>query len=1123
MSLGAFDNQDLPFEFLVDELKVERDLSRSPVFQVMFDMQHAVQCPDLPGLRMSRIDIERHTSHFDMALIVRENADASLEAQINYNTDLFEASTIKRMLGHYNKLLESIAANPGAPVSELELIPESELRLQLEDWNATTVDSEPSCMHTQFEAQVARTPDAEALVFKEERLTYGELNARANRLAHHLRGLGVGPDDLVGVCMDRSVEMMVSLLATHKAGGAYVPLDPTYPSQRIEFMLEDSSVKVLLTKSDIEYPSLSGGPAVVHVDELDVGGESAANPESGAVSENLAYVIYTSGSTGKPKGVMVEHRNVSNFFVGMDDRVGAEGGGRWLAVTSISFDISVLELFWTLTRGFTVVLQPDENRSAAGTVSKHADKGLAFSLFYFAADESKSSVENLQLLMEGAKYADANGYEAVWTPERHFHSFGGLYPNPAVTSAAIAAITENVRIRAGSVVLPLHDPIRVAEEWSWVDNLSKGRVGVAFASGWHDQDFVFQPDNFADRRQVMKDSIDTVQHLWKGGEITRKAGSGKEVTVSTLPRPVQPRLPYWLTASGNPATFEAAGKAGANILTHLLGQSVEDMQEKVAIYRRAWEEAGHEGRGQVTIMLHTFIGDDIEAVREIVREPFTAYLRTAVDLIGKLAEERGQDIRAAEFSDEDMDALMEHAFNRYFKTSALFGTPESCVEMVDRLKDSDVDEVACLIDFGVDPGEVINSLDALTDLKQRANPTPVSDTGEDYSVGANIRREKVTHFQCTPSQAGMLVEQDDQRDALTQLKLLMLGGEAFPASLAQSLLEFAPDIKIENMYGPTETTIWSSTHTVNDSGLPPIGTPIANTDLYVLDTRGRPVPIGVPGELFIGGAGVVRGYYERSRLTRERFVRNPFGSKHGDRMYRTGDLVRYRADGVVEYLGRLDHQLKIHGHRIELGEIESQMASVSGVAEAVAVAREDTPGDVRLIGYYRADESVKAADIKDHLRSILPEYMIPSLLMEMEKFPLTPNGKVDRKALPAPDMSAARDAAVEFVEPEGDLEVKIADVWKSVLKVSEVGVGDNFFDVGGNSIVAVRVHNALKKELGLQLVLTDMFRFPTIRTMARHLESQADGDSASAAEMEKTLDRAAARRQALKRRRRTRS
>ena len=349
------------------------------------------------------------------------------------------------------------------------------------------------------------------------------------------------------------------------------------------------------------------------------------------------------------------------------------------------------------------------------------DKQMDFSLFYFASDDDEATQDKYRLLIEGAKYADLHGFSAVWTPERHFHAFGGLYPNPSVTGAAIAAITERIQIRAGSIVLPLHSPIRVAEEWSVVDNLSKGRVGLSFASGWHADDFVFAPENFPNRRQVMASYIDTVRRLWRGEAVPFIGGAGNEVQVRILPRPVQRELPVWVTAFGTVETFQLAGEIGANMLTHLLGQSVELVAEKIAIYRKAWRDHGHEGAGHVTLMLHTFVGENYDAVREKVRAPFCNYLKSSLDLLIGLAKGAGLEVDSKHITEQNADALVAHAFNRYYETCGLFGTPDSCLRMVDKLKAVGIDEIACLIDFGVDADSVMSSLDYLNQVKEASN------------------------------------------------------------------------------------------------------------------------------------------------------------------------------------------------------------------------------------------------------------------------------------------------------------------------------------------------------------------------------------------------------------------
>ncbi|MET0626409.1 MAG: MupA/Atu3671 family FMN-dependent luciferase-like monooxygenase [Pyrinomonadaceae bacterium] len=800
--LEGVEHQEYPFPLLVERLQPDRDASRSPIFQALFILHKAHLLDEeglasfalgeagarmnLGGLTLESLALEQRVAQFDLALNMAE-VGGELGASLQYNADLFEPATVRRMAAHFETLLASIAESPSRPVSLLAMLPESERRRLLSEWNDTAADYPAERrLHELFEEQVGRTPDAVALICDEREFTYDELNREANRLARHLRESGVGPDVLVGILLERSLEMMVALLAVHKAGGAYVPLDPTYPRERLSFMLEDSGAKVLLTQQNLATAAGAAARVVLADAEREaVAARGAENLEVAGDADNLAYVIYTSGSTGRPKGVMVSHRNVVNFFTAMDERVGGGASGTWLALTSISFDISVLELFWTLARGFKVVIQREPERvfRAAPPMGSAADKEMAFSLFYFASDDQQDGGDKYRMLLEGAKFADRNGFTAVWTPERHFHAFGGLYPNPSVTSAAVAALTERVQIRAGSVVMPLHNPVRVAEEWSVVDNISKGRVGLSFASGWHADDFIFAPDAYAGRREAMLQGIETVRKLWRGEAVALRGGAGNEVEVRICPRPVQPELPFWVTAAGSPETFRAAGELGANLLTHLLGQSLDELAEKIELYRRARRERHPEkGAGHVTLMLHTFVGADAAAVREKVRGPFTAYLRSSFGLIKNLARSLGRDVEGRDFTEDDMQALLSHAFDRYFETSGLFGTPEACGRMVERLKGLGVDEVACLIDFGVDFESVMTGLGYLNEVRERAGAAAAREA--DYSLPAQIERHAVTHMQCTPSLASMLATEPENLDALRPLRKLLLGGEALPGARA---------------------------------------------------------------------------------------------------------------------------------------------------------------------------------------------------------------------------------------------------------------------------------------------------------------------------------------------------
>ena len=769
-----------------------------------------------------------------ITFVIAESASASRA--------ILDASRLPRpaadaMMRRLAIALAAFAEDEAIDAAAIPLATPAEQTELLEAWKATDRDYDRKILvHTLIEAQVRRTPDAVAVVCGDQSLTYRALDERANRVARQLVDAGVGPDMLVGLKLKRSCDLVVGALAVWKAGGAYVPLDPAYPVDRLALVVEDSGLSIIIADhpeaSAVERPDLR----VLSIDGVLAGVGAATAPSTAVASENLAYVIYTSGSTGRPKGVLIEHRNVVNFFAGMDDRIPMQDGRQpvWLAVTSLSFDISVLELFWTLTRGFKVVIFNDARTGIAAAqtaqVSQSASN-LNFGLFYWGDDDSAGS-EKYRLLLEGARFADTHGFNAVWTPERHFHAFGGPYPNPAVTGAAVAAITRNVSIRGGSCVLPLHHPARVAEEWSIVDNISQGRIAIAFASGWMPEDFLLRPQNAppANKAALTRD-IEVVRRLWRGDKVAFDAPNGKTIEITTLPRPVQKELPVWLTTAGNADSFREAARLGANILTHLLGQTIAEVGEKIRIYREALAQNGHDpSKFTVTLMLHTLIGSDREAVREMARGPMTRYLRSAAALIKDYAwafpafkrpagAVRPMDIDLQTLEPEEMDAVIDFAFQRYFDDSGLFGTIDDAITRANQLAAIGVDEIACLIDFGVKTETALASLQPLADVvgavhKARA-VTPIS--LDDDAIGNLIERHGVTHLQCTPSMATMMLANDDDRIALRHLKHIFLGGEALQAALLKELRSIT-SASIDNMYGPTETTIWSSTGPALDRG-----------------------------------------------------------------------------------------------------------------------------------------------------------------------------------------------------------------------------------------------------------------------------------------------------------------
>jgi natural product biosynthesis luciferase-like monooxygenase protein len=1097
----AGEHLDLPFRAVMEMLGLQPGTPEEGLFNVALVFLDAGDGPASPSRSVESSACAEHLMNCDLVLRASETDDC-LALSCEYDAELFECATVERLVEHFGRLLAGMAAEPRATLDRLGLLSAAELRQLLVEWNATETEVPKGvCIHQLIEAQAKQTPEAVAVICRDRQLTYAELNARANQVASCLSKLGVGPDTLVGLCADRSLEMLIGLLGILKSGGAYLPLDPAYPRERLAFMIEDAKVKVLLTQERLE-AALPPGPAQrvrLGTDWPLIGAEPAENVDRGVAAHHLAYVIYTSGSTGKPKGVMVEHGNVINFFAGMDARIPHSPGATWLAVTSPSFDISVLELFWTLARGFKIVLYAgDDARLPSGPRdSQPSRRPMEFSLFYFSSDQTDGPGGAYRLLTEGARFADERGFVAVWTPERHFHEFGGLYPNPSVTSAAIAMITKRVQIRSGSVVAPLHSPIRIAEEWSVVDNLSNGRVAISFASGWMPEDFTVNPANYSNRKEVMLHTIDVVRRLWRGERVPMPGPLGKEVPVKIFPRPVQKELPLWLTAAGNPETFQMAGSLGMSLLTHLLGQSIEEVRKKVALYRQAWKEAGHSGRGHVTLMLHTFVGESLESVKATVREPLIEYLRKSADLIKgyawafsafKHTSKSKEDVDFSALPKEQMDAILEHAFDRYFETSGLFGTSESCLKIINKLSANDIDEVACLIDFGVNPEMVLDNLKHLDVLRQATGNVSEGEPA-DYSIPALIQRHDVTHFQCTPSMAGMLLLDERTQRAFGRLQALLIGGEAFPATLASRLGKIVKG-NIINMYGPTETTVWSSAYRLSsEPGRVPVGRPIANTEIYVLDQNFLPVPVGIAGELMIGGAGVARGYLGRPELTAERFISSPFHDHGAKRLYRTGDLARYLPDGNIELLGRMDHQVKIRGHRVELGEIEALLNEHPAVRESVVVAKEIN-GDQKLVAYVipREGQDPTRQELRQYAQDRMPDYMTPAQVVFMDAFPQTPNKKIDRKALPAPDAGACENES-DFEPPVTVVEEAVAGLWNELLGVQRVGRHDNFFEAGGHSLLAMQLVSRVHDRFGVDLPLKNLFERPTVAGLAEAIDA----------------------------------
>ncbi|MBK6687585.1 MAG: LLM class flavin-dependent oxidoreductase [Deltaproteobacteria bacterium] len=1088
-TLAALEQAELPFATLVERLALDRDFGRTPVYQAMITYQSMARpVLSLPGVRIHGDVVPSSTSRLDLTLSLMPG-DEGLDGQIEFRATRYSRGAIALWCRELEVLLERATQDPGIGLASLGAPSEAAERLLLEEWGRVHPSSPSTETLLQaFGRGLVGGPDRVAIDDGEVRLTFRELDERANQIAHRLIERGVSRGDRVAICWPRSAELVTALWGILKAGAAYVPIDPDQPAARARQILEDAGVRMLITTGTLaaqRYPdrndvwSLDGERTILLQ-------RPKTPPRVDLSAQDLAYVLFTSGSTGRPKGVAVTHDNVVSFFAAMDQQLPAQPE-HWLALTSVAFDISVLELLYTSTRGHRI--SAPTNNPRAVLRAEGVQRPLDFSLFFFAASSAEQGSQGpYRLLLEAAQFADRQGLSAVWTPERHFHDFGGLYPNPSVLSAALAMVTQRVQLRAGSVVAPLHDPLRIAEEWAVVDQLSGGRAAVSFASGWHPNDFVLAPENFNERRAVMVERIREVQALWRGEALTRKNGVGAPHTVAVRPRPRQAELPIWVTASGDPETFRLAGELGANLLTHLLGQNLEQLREKVAIYRGAWQRAGHPGRGIVSVMVHTFIADSDDEARALVRRPMIEYLRTSASLVKALlgdAAVTAQD----KLSSEDEDAMLEHAFERYFATSGLFGSVKTGVAFCERLRRADTDDVACLIDFGVDAQATLAALPRLVEVREQAAARTRS---HELLAPAELLQRGVeagaTYFQTTPSMLAAIVADPVAKQSLARLRGLLVGGEACPPGLAEEVRSLG--VPALNVYGPTEATVWASASPLGRPGEKvTIGRPLAHASFYVCDGSGALLPPGAEGELYIGGESVALGYWGRSELTAERFVPDPFAPSPGARMYRTGDRVRWNSQGQLEFLGRLDRQVKIRGFRIELTEVEAAVADHPDVREAAVIVDASRPAEPRLLAYYsgRFGEPPEPSALRAALRELLPEYMIPSLLIPLPELPRTTSGKLDRQALPLPTAEVATTTSA-YVEARTELEQLLGAIWRRAFNLQRVGVHDDFFELGGHSLLAAQLVVGLSDALGTKVPLRVFVEHPTIAGLAEALE-----------------------------------
>lgn len=1108
---------------LIQEIEraLESKIMRASIPADLFQRRPDLIKPELPvGIALG----EPAQTSAPLALSLRLGIEGTI-ASIDYAPSAIDADDARSLAECIDTIMAALRAEPGAPIEALPLL-NSDDRARLADGvMGERVTHGDETVIDLFEAAAHARATKTALIFQGESFTYEELDALADAVASELISRRLPRNSVIGLAASRTPALVYGALGIMKAGHAYLPLDPDYPRARLMMMLEDSETQLVLM--DAVGERVLGDDAGIERVRIDRIAPSKLNASERAERDitDLAYVIFTSGSTGRPKGVMVEQRNLINFLRGMDDRVASdESAGAFLALTSLSFDISALELFYCLTRGLTLILASDEEKTLRHDASR---KQLDIGLFYWGNYEGEGS-DQYRLLLEGAKIADREGLSSVFIPERHFHEFGGAYPNPSVAAAALATITSRIEIRAGSCVLPLHHPVRVAEEWAMVDQLSGGRVGLAFASGWQPDDFILRPENAPPKnKDALFRDLEIVRQLFRGERVEFPRAGGEPLAVRTMPRPLQDEIPIWITTAGNIETFAAAGAAGANLLTHLLGQSIDEVGEKIAHYRAALRAHGHDpSKFRVTLMLHSFVARDREEARRVVEAPLKSYLRSAAGLIRNYAWafpafkrpagiDGASNIDLSALSEDELEAILDYAFQRYFEESGLFGSVEDCAAQLDRVRAIDVDEVSCLVDFGIPDALALESVERLGDVLKNERASAPSE-----GLAAQIRRHGVRSVQGTPSTLRMLLMNDECREALSEIRHFYVGGEPLPGALVGELEALSSGrARVENMYGPTETTVWSSTGRASaEDEIAPIGRPIVNTRLLVLGEALEPIPPGMIGELYIGGEGVTRGYIGRDDLTRSVFLDDPHHP--GERIYRTGDRAKLRRDGKIDFIGRVDHQVKVRGFRIELGEIERRASELPRVREAIAIVREDRPGDPQIALYLEAasgpivNEDI-TLEVRRALAESLPAYMIPNHIVRIERWPLTPNEKIDRKALPAPHEISER--AEEIVAPESDLERSIVELYASLFGREQLSALDHFFELGGHSLLAVEAHRRLKERLDIPITVIDIFRFPIIRELAAHLGGAGEKNAA----LERTRERALARRRSMQQRRGT--
>lgn len=1025
-ALDAYAHQDLPFERLVAALRPERNLSHTPVFQVKFVLQNnPVGTIELPGLSFSPLTVPSTYVGYDLILSAEETAEG-LRSALHYSTDLFEEATARRMAGHFRTLLAAIASDPEQRKSDLQILTGGERHQLLVEFNDTSAEYPvDKCIHELFEAHAERSPDAEAVVFGQQRITYGELNRRANQLARHLRSLGVGPEVRVGICMERSISMVLSLMGVLKAGGAYIPLDPAYPLQRLSAMLDDAGVPVLLTEESVleKLPALWSQVVCIDSDWHMIAGQDDKNLSSPVTPENAAYLIYTSGSTGSPKGVVIEHRGVASLAAWQAHNYGVTTESRISQYASFSFDAAVGETVMALLNGATLILldrfdlDPEklieainEHQISVMVLVPSVIKGLDSDLLKYP--------EKFTLVAVGE--ACPPELATKWAEKCNFMNAYG--PTEYTVYSHLWKVDEQ-RVRARGLV-PIGTPIFNCKSYILDRNLNPVPVGVTgeiYLSGpGIARGYLNSPDITAERfipnrfyETALVEDHGALLCDSARAEIARLEGGSDQLHQVPADQLItwKKNLPTdSILSLVEPLDDDLVERTRLFINNHITYEAVYEGFCRYLIEGANGSYASRGINGDVLKLLLPF--DNYQGLKGIDFGFGNGEIMQALSSIG--ASMRGLDLNpffVQQARDKGLDAQMvriDLSDDSFLKESGLdkgsqdFVISTLLLDRVEKPKDLLKNLFLVLKPHG---RFAIQTLLPIVGIDDGCVDDPITYTPEEYRItsGKNVEDDKA-----------MLIS------LLSELGARSLGVYRLP-------------YVVMSRDGIQEYETWS----------------------------------------FAGCKG------------------NDSGRDYFDRMYRTGDLGRYLPDGCIDFRGRVDTQVKVRGYRIELGEIEAALLQQPNVKDAVVLSREDAPGDKLLVAYVVSDaESLSfIADLRSQLKERLPDYMVPAAFVILDALPLTPNNKLDRRALPAPS-GAVRES--DYVAPSTEIEQIIADVWSEVLNEDKVGINDNFFDLGGHSLLMVEANSKLRKLLNKDFSITDMFQYPTVSSLAKYLSKQDD-------------------------------